>query len=143
ERAHTPPTDRILRDPQSLSKVDRSRTVDHCRKAFLARVSERLVKEARPHRAVRFENRGDPRRVATRGLGLLHSKMRSKMPDNSSQLFRRLRDEAASAFLFDEGVDLTGQGFNIRDGESNRGLPFHRPCQRTIEGCRSKIRRQK
>jgi len=69
--------------------------------------------------------------------------MRTKMPDDSSQLLRRLCDETARAFLFDKGVDFRDQSFDLRDVESHRGLPLHRPRQWAIERRRSKIRRQK
>src|SRR5258708_35094219 len=102
-------------------------------------VADRPMEEARPHRAVGFDDCRHPWGVAAWRHRIYQSEMCAKVMRDAAKLFRRLQDEA----VFVERVDLSLQRQDFAGIERYLGLSLWGPSSRAIECGGGQIGRQK
>ena len=136
----------VVEDVELPPKLNRSVTIEDFNQGLLMEVAKWAMEEAGPHGAVRFDDGGNPRGVATRGHRRELAELRSEMADDPTEFLRAFHDKAAGNIVqvvLNKELDLLLKHGNFLRLERHRALAFYGPAPtRTVERFRRDIGRK-
>src|SRR6185295_5671300 len=135
ERADAAPADLVARHVEPATPGDRPRRVENGREAArLAHVAERRLEEAGPHRAVGFDDAGDPRSVAFHGRKFAEPEEGGEVVvEAPPELLAALGDEAVGEVVLLDRLDLSRQEREILGRERHGGGALPVPAAGPVE----------
>ena len=127
----------IVRDVEASAKFQRLRAVHDLGERAFVNVPDRPMEKTRPHGAIRFEDGGNPRRIAPRRrrwhLPELHREMKCDTPELSRAFHNESRFNILLAFT-NESLDLDIDQVGFDCIQSNSRLARGRPAIGSVKG---------